>query len=71
MTHEELKEHTYQELKHRELAKKFAEDMVDGMDIECLAALAIERLTIAYEKYPHEVLIAEIKNHDAEYLLGE
>ena len=46
-----------------ELSRKLAEAIVEGMDIGELMTYAIEQLTLSYEQYTEEQLVAEVKEY--------
>lgn len=46
-----------------ELSRKLAEAVVDGMDIGDLMTFATEQLTMVYEGYTEEQLVAEVKEY--------
>ena len=46
-----------------DLSRKLAEAIVEGMDMGDLITYAIEQLTLSYEQYTEEQLVAEVKEY--------
>ncbi len=46
-----------------DLSRRLAEAVVEGMDVADLCTYAIEQLTLAYEAYTEEQLVAEAKEY--------
>ena len=46
-----------------DLSRKLAEAIVEGMDMGDLITYATEQLTLSYEQYTEEQLVAEVKEY--------